>query len=127
VKQLSIYERIGLHPIINAAGTLTRLGGKMMLPEVRDAMSDAANALVPIDELQAAASKAIAAACGSEAGYVTSGAAAGLTLATAACMVGLDVVKMDQLPFARTQRMRLSSVGRTGIPTITRTVPPVQG
>jgi L-seryl-tRNA(Ser) seleniumtransferase len=96
---LSIYHELGVSPVINAAGTLTRLGGTIMLPEARDAMTDAANALVPIDELQAVASKVIAAACGSEAGYVTSGASAGLTLATAACMVGLDVVKMDRLPF----------------------------
>ena len=96
---MNIYETLGVSPVINAAGTLTRLGGTVMLPEVRDAMSDAANALVPIDELQAVASKAIAAACGSEAGYVTSGASAGLTLATAACMVGLDIAKMDRLPF----------------------------
>lgn len=93
-----MYERMGLTPIINAAGTLTRLGGTVMLPEARDAMAEAANALVPIDELQALASQAIAQACGSEAGYVTSGASAALTLAAAACMVGLDIVKMDQLP-----------------------------
>lgn len=97
---MNIYEKLGVSPIINAAGTLTRLGGTMMLPEARDAMSDAANALVPIDELQAVATKVIAEICGSEAGYVTSGASAGLTLATAACMVGLDVVKMDRLPAA---------------------------
>ena len=96
---MSIYEKLGTSEIINAAGTLTRLGGTVMLPEARDAMSEAAGALVPVDELQAAASRVIAEACGSEAGYVTSGASAGLTLATAACMVGLDVVKMDQLPF----------------------------
>jgi D-glucosaminate-6-phosphate ammonia-lyase len=97
---LGIYEKLGVSPVINAAGTLTRLGGTVILPEVRDAMSEAASALVPIDELQAAASKVVAEACGSEAGYVTSGASAGLTLATAACMVGLDIAKMDRLPFA---------------------------
>lgn len=96
---VSAYEKLGLTPIINAAGTLTRLGGSVMLPEVRDAMQEAANDLVPIDQLQAVASKIIAEACGSEAGYITSGASAGLTLATAACMVGLDIAMMDRLPF----------------------------
>ncbi len=90
-RKLGIYESLGVSPVINAAGTLTRLGGTVMRPEVRDAMSEAAGSLVPIDELQAAASKAIAEACGSDAGYVASGASAGLTLGTAACMVGLDV------------------------------------
>ncbi|HVZ44249.1 MAG TPA: aminotransferase class V-fold PLP-dependent enzyme [Ramlibacter sp.] len=95
---MSIYQRLGVPPVINAAGTLTRLGGTVMLPEVRDAMSEAACELVPVDELQAMASRAIASACGSEAGLVTSGASAGLTLAAAACMAGLDIVKMDRLP-----------------------------
>ena len=97
---MSVYEKLGLTPVINAAGTLTRLGGTLMTPEIKDAMSDAATAMVPIDELQAVASRVIAEVCGSEAGYATSGASAGLTLATAACMVGLDIVKMDRLPFA---------------------------
>lgn len=95
---MSIYEKLGLQPIINAAGTLTRLGGTVMRPEVRDAMTEAANELIPVDELQAVASSVIAHKCGSEAGFVTSGAAAGLTLAAAACMTGLDVARMDQLP-----------------------------
>lgn len=97
---LSVYEKLGLSPIINAAGTLTRLGGTVMLPEAREAMSDAANELVPIEELQAIASTVIAQCCGSEAGFVTSGASAGMTLATAACMVGLDIAGMDRLPAA---------------------------
>ena len=42
----------------------------------------------------------LAAATGAEAGYVTSGAAAGLTLAAAACLAGLDVAAMDRLPDA---------------------------
>lgn len=95
---MSIYQRFGIAPIINAAGTLTRLGGTVMRPEVRDAMSDAVSELVPIDELQAAASDVIAQTCGCEAGFVTSGASAGLTLATAACLAGLDLPTMDRLP-----------------------------
>ena len=97
---MEIYTRLGVSPIINAAGTLTRLGGSVMLPEVQKAMTEANQALVPIDQLQAAASSRIAEICGSQAGYVVSGASAGLTLAAAACMVRLDVAKMEQLPFA---------------------------
>ena len=97
---MSVYESLGLSPIINAAGTQTRLGGTVMLPEVREAMSDAANELVPTEELQAVASTVIAQCCGSEAGFVTCGASAGMTLATAACMVGLDIAGMDRLPTA---------------------------
>lgn len=49
-------------------------------------------------ELQAHASRAIAQATGAEAGMVTSGAAAGLLLAAAACLAGLDVGRMNTLP-----------------------------
>ena len=98
---MGIYSRLGISPIINAAGTLTRLGGTIMRSEVRQSMADAAESLVPIEQLQAAASRSIAEVCGSEAGYIVSGAAAGLTMATAACMVGLDITKMDMLPFPR--------------------------
>ena len=81
---MDIYTRLGVKRRINAAGTLTRLGGSLMAPEVLEAMREAAGASVDIAELQAAASTAIAAATGAEAGIVTSGAAAALTLATAA-------------------------------------------
>ncbi len=95
---MDIYARLGVTRRINAAGTLTRLGGSLMAPEVLDAMREASRASVDIAELQAAASTAIAAATGAEAGIVTSGAAAALTLATAACITGSDVAKMEALP-----------------------------
>lgn len=95
---MSFYESIGVEPVINAAGTLTRLGGRRMAPDVLAAMSEASASFVHIDELQTAAGKVIAEVTGAEAGYVTNGAAAGLTLATAACVVGLDVAAMDRLP-----------------------------
>ncbi len=43
----------------------------------------------------------IAGITGAEAGYVVSGAAAGLTLAAAACVAGSDPAAMDQLPDTR--------------------------
>ena len=95
---MSVFEDIGVRPIINVAGTATRLGGALMPPEVVDAMARAATESVAMVELQAAASRIIADLTGAEAGYVTSGAAAGLTLGTAACIAGLDINKMDRLP-----------------------------
>jgi L-seryl-tRNA(Ser) seleniumtransferase len=86
----NIYERLGVRTIINAAGTMMRLGGTQMLPEVVVAMVEAAGSLVRIDELQAAAGALIARHTGAEAGYVTNGASGGLTLAAAACLAGLD-------------------------------------
>ncbi|MEC8564700.1 MAG: L-seryl-tRNA selenium transferase, partial [Pseudomonadota bacterium] len=95
---MDIYDRLGVARRVNGAGTLTRLGGSLMAPEVLDAMREAAGGFVDIAELQAAASNAIARHTGAEAGLVTSGAAAALTLATAACLTGMDAAAMDRLP-----------------------------
>jgi D-glucosaminate-6-phosphate ammonia-lyase len=84
--------------MINAAGPLTRLGGGPLSAEVQAAMCEAARTTLPIEELQAAAGAYIAEVTGAEAGYVTSGSAAGVTLAAAACLAGLDPARMDRLP-----------------------------
>jgi L-seryl-tRNA(Ser) seleniumtransferase len=93
-----IYHEFGVQPVINAASTLTRLGGSLMPPAVIEAMSRAAEYCVRIEELQAQAGQMIAQITGAEAGYVTCGAAAGLMLGTAACVAGLDISKMERLP-----------------------------
>ena len=95
---MSIYEKFGVRTIINVSGASTRVGGALMPPEVVEAMAQAALDSVSMTELQAAASRRIAAATGAEAGYVTSGAAAGLTLGTAAILAGLDPGLMERLP-----------------------------
>jgi D-glucosaminate-6-phosphate ammonia-lyase len=95
---MSVFDQFGVSPIINAKGPATRLSGGIMRPEVSQAMVEASQRCVDMAELQAAASKAIAAATGAEAGYVASGAAACLLLATAACVTGLDPGAMARLP-----------------------------
>jgi len=95
---MTVYERLGVRPIINAKGPATRLSGGMMSPEVTAAMAEAAQSCVDIAELQGRASAIIAEITGAEAGYVTSGAAAGLLLGTAACVAGLDLGRMSRLP-----------------------------
>jgi len=94
------YRELGVRRRINAAGSLTRLGGAIMAPEVVLAMAAASRASVDIGELQDAASKRIAEATGAEAGLVTTGAAAALTLASAAAIAGWDIAKMAALPHA---------------------------
>ena len=37
----SIYESIGVRPLINARGTVTVVGASQMMPEVQQAMDDA--------------------------------------------------------------------------------------
>lgn len=93
-----IYARLGVTPIINAAGTETASGGAMMAPEALEAMRQASQQYVLIEELNDAVGKLIAQATGAEAGMVTSGAAGGLLLAAAACIAGDDPVRVSRLP-----------------------------
>lgn len=92
------YTRLHLAPIINASGSVTRLGGAIMPDEVLAAFLDASRATVPLEQLQAAASREIARHTGAEAGLVTAGSAAALTLGAAAILVGLDPGRMERLP-----------------------------
>lgn len=94
----SIYDELGVPTIINANGPSTRLSGGIPRPEVVEAMARAAESCVDIAHLQGRASEIISELTGSEAGYVTAGAAAGLMLGTAACITRLDPVKMNALP-----------------------------
>jgi L-seryl-tRNA(Ser) seleniumtransferase len=95
---MGIYERLGVKRIVNAAGTLTRLGGSIMPPEVRQAMLEAAESYVDLIDMQRAVSGRIAELTHNEAAYVPSGAAAGLTLITAALITGTDEAKSRRLP-----------------------------
>jgi len=95
---IDIFERYGLVRVINATGTATRLGASPMDAEVIAAMAAAAQCSVDMGELQGRASELIAKVTGAEAGIVTSGAMAALLVGAAACMAGLDPVKMSQLP-----------------------------
>ena len=67
--------------VIHASGTTTRYGGSLLRPEALEAMREASQALVNIDELNAAAGAAIARMLGAEAAFVTAGASSGLDLA----------------------------------------------
>ena len=95
---MGIYEQLGLRPVVNGAAPLTRLGGSLMPPPVVDAMLEASRSFVSLPDLQAAVGRRIAELTHNEAAYVSSGAAAGLTLATAACIAGTDPALIKALP-----------------------------
>jgi L-seryl-tRNA(Ser) seleniumtransferase len=95
---MGVYEDLGVESIINASGSVTRLGGAPMPAAVVQAFAEAARQCVPLDQLQAAASRLLAEATGAEAGLVTTGAAAALTLGTAAILTGYDPGRMERLP-----------------------------
>ncbi|WP_049923522.1 aminotransferase class V-fold PLP-dependent enzyme [Halopiger djelfimassiliensis] len=94
----TVYDELGVPRVVNASGTKTRIGGSRIRPEAVEAMGRAATEFVRLSDLQAEASERIAEATGSEAGYVTCGADAGLLLAAAAALAGDDPSVMDRLP-----------------------------
>ncbi len=96
---MEVYKRLGVRPIINAAGTYTHLGGSLMPPEVISAMNDAAQGYVPIRDLTKATGERIAQLTGNEAALVTTGAAGAIFVGTCACIAGDDAEKAKRLPF----------------------------
>lgn len=93
-----VYARLGIKPVINAQSWITALGGSIMRPEVREAMSEAATCFVDMVELNRKAGEVVARACGTQAGMVTNGCSAAQTIAVAACMTGTDPAKVERLP-----------------------------
>lgn len=103
----SVYERYGVRPIINGNGTQTILGGSIMEPEVAEAMAEASRTMVVLEELNEAAGQLIAEHTGAEAGLVTSGAAAGLTLQAASVIAGENPERIALLPETPDDRNRI--------------------
>ena len=81
------YEKYGLKRTINAATSLTSLGGSIPHSKVFEAMQDASKAFIYIPELQNWAGKRLADAFGAEAGLPTAGAVNSLMLACASCIM----------------------------------------
>src|SRR6185437_6410516 len=80
------YQKLGVTPLINAAGTYTILTASTMPDEVQAAVALAAQKPVHLMELHEAAGRYLADKLRCGGALVTSGAAAGLTLGTAACI-----------------------------------------
>jgi L-seryl-tRNA(Ser) seleniumtransferase len=95
-----IREELGLERIIDACGAPTVYGGFGACPEAIEAATRPLPQPVDIAELRRVASETIAAATGAEAGCVTGCAAAGVSIAVAACMTGADLAAIGRLPDA---------------------------
>jgi len=93
-----VYTRLGVKPFISCTATITINGGSRLLPEVIEAVEQASHYHVNLDQLMEAAGRRLAELLKVEWAMVTSGAAAALTLATAACVAGTDPERMKQLP-----------------------------
>lgn len=94
----SVLAELGIKRAVNGKGTSTRLGGSNLSPEVITAMAEAAQVSINAFDLQVAAGRVIAQVTGADSGLVTTGASAGLLLASAAVLAGLDVGAMNRLP-----------------------------
>jgi hypothetical protein len=94
------YAKLGVQPIINAAGTYTYLTAAVMPPSVRRAVEQAARHPVRLKDLQKASGKYLARKLRCEAALVSSGASAALTLATAACIAKANGLPPEAIPGA---------------------------
>jgi L-seryl-tRNA(Ser) seleniumtransferase len=94
----SLYESIGVTPIVNCRGTFTIITGSLTLPEVKKAMDEASRHYVHMDELMNAVGQRLAELTKAEWGIVTAGCAAALTHATLACVAGTNPERMQRIP-----------------------------
>jgi uncharacterized pyridoxal phosphate-dependent enzyme len=92
------FKELGVQPFINAAGTFTTLTASLMWPEVVEAINYASKQFVPLNDLHDAAGKRIAELIGCESVMITSGAAAALTVGTAACITGKNPEFIKRIP-----------------------------
>src|SRR5256885_15749064 len=74
---MNVYAQFGLEPIINAAGTSTRVGGPLMHPAAGAGMGGGARGCTPLSRFQSAASDLGAQHTPAEAGPMTARAAGG--------------------------------------------------
>lgn len=86
VQGVDYYQKLGVTPFINAAGTYTVLSASTMPDEVQAAMALAARQPVNLNELLDASGAYLAKQLRCEAALVTAGAAAALVVGTAACV-----------------------------------------
>ncbi len=93
-----VYADLGLERVVNARGNQTVLGGSRLSPRVLAAMESANASFVDLDALLTRVGDLVAETLGCEAAYPTSGCAAAMVLATAACMAGDDQERIAQLP-----------------------------
>ncbi len=93
-----VFRALGTRPVINCAGVRTDYGGSNPSDDVLAAMTSAAGAFVPLDELARGIGQRLAELTGAEWGVVTAGTAATLALTAAACIAGNDPEAVLRLP-----------------------------
>jgi uncharacterized pyridoxal phosphate-dependent enzyme len=97
----NLYTQIGVRPIVNARGTYTIISGSESLPEVKQAMFEASQYYVNMDELMVAVGAEIAQHMGAPSAIVTTGCEAAIALATVACICGTDPELAQSMPYVK--------------------------
>ena len=95
----NLFTRIGVRPLVNAKGTFTIVSGSRSLPEVKQAMYEASQHFVNLDELMEAVGRELGQLTGAEWGIATTGCEAAIALAVIACIAGTDPEKSQALPY----------------------------
>ena len=93
-----VYSRLGVSRVINASGTVTVLGGTVMHPEVLAAMNEAARSYVDLPLLLESAGHYLAERIGVPGAFISSGAAGGIAVATAAVLSNGERERAWNLP-----------------------------
>lgn len=94
----SIFERMGVRPLINACGVYTDLGGSIVSPTVWAAMQEVNGSFVSMVALLEQTGRILADLVGAEDARVTPGASAAIALGTAACLTGMNGDAWESLP-----------------------------
>lgn len=91
--------------IVNAAATLTALGGSIMPASVVTAMTEAAQSWVDLPRAYDAAGVRLAELTGNEAAAVTTGAASALTLTIASLVTGPEPATLEAFPLVEPRHL----------------------
>ncbi|MDR3713311.1 MAG: aminotransferase class V-fold PLP-dependent enzyme [Puia sp.] len=92
------FAELGVTRVINSGVTMTFLSGSLMNPEVLDAINSTSKDFANMFDLQDKVGAKIAEMLHVEGAMVTSGAACGILLGTAACITGTDKDKIRMIP-----------------------------
>ena len=96
--QQTVYQKLGVKPVINFRGTYTTIGASKQWPELFAAQAEAAREYVVLEELQQAIGDRLAKLTATEAAMVTTGAAGAIAIGTYACVAGPDPENVRRLP-----------------------------
>ncbi|MDH6709087.1 D-glucosaminate-6-phosphate ammonia-lyase [Kitasatospora sp. MAA19] len=98
------YSDLGVTPVVSAQANSTPLGSCTLSDGVIAAMANAARHQVNVDQFWDSAGRFLAKATGADAACPATGAAAGVAISVAACIVGTDLLGVQRLPDAGGRR-----------------------